>query len=101
MENTLSYSQVNRNHINPLPILLLLAGVVLAVAVSQHAIARHGESAQAVYQACNEQGASEYFHRGNRIFTVCWVEEKQRWGVIVEELINGKRQPITAILKEK
>jgi len=115
MENTLSYSQVNRNHINPLPILLLLAGVVLAVTVaqplinnilfeieiSQHAVDRHGEAALSVYQACDEQGPAEYFHRGTRVYSVCWVESKARWGVVVEEIINGKKQPITAILKEK
>jgi len=93
------------NRINPLP-LILLAGIVCAiiyaVAMSEHALTKHGQSAVVVYQAfdCGKE-PTETFHRGNRIFSVCWVPEKGRWGVVIEELINGKRQPVTAILKEK
>jgi hypothetical protein len=84
--------------------LILLAGiaciVVCAMAMSEHAISRHGDAALSVYQAC-EKGPAEYFHRGSRVFSICWVEDKQRWGVVIEEWLGGKHQPVTAILKEK
>jgi hypothetical protein len=93
------------NRINPLPlILLMLAGIVsaiiYAVAMSEHALSRHGDAALSVYQAC-EKGPAEYFHRGSRVFSICWVEDKQRWGVVIEEWLGGQHHPVTAILKEK
>jgi hypothetical protein len=91
------------NRISPLP-LIMLAGIVCAiiyaVAMSEHAISRHGDAALAVYRAC-EKGPAEYFHRGSRLFTICWVPEKARWGVVIEEIVNGQHHPVTAILKEK
>lgn len=95
------------NRINPLPLLLLagivcavVCAVVYAIAMSEHAISRHGDAALSVYQAC-EKGPAKYFHRGSRVFSICWVEDKQRWGVVIEEWLGGKHQPVTAILKEK